>query len=300
MKTIKLLVALALIPALVASCDSEKKEDSVKKDDQTEDTVSDTLSKDAQMLIDAMFNNIPSPLTLSFILRDAGITFVDKIPHNPEKVSGYVSREAMSVNLGIYGTDLTYSNIMGKSDEALRHMAASVHLHEALGIDEAVGTELISRMEKNQDNQDSMRSIISESFASLELYLKENEQMDVAGMMLTGGVVEALYIATQEVDLNSPDPKIAQLIADQKYSVKSLMELFSKYNEGPMLNYLKDIERIWSVYEQMPEEKMNQENSMEGDVLVIGAKQQIKITTENIAALKDIVTELRNRYINEQ
>jgi hypothetical protein len=173
-----------------------------------------------------------------------------------------------------------------------------VHLHEELGISEAVGVDLISRMEKNQDNQDSMRMIISESFANLEQYLKENEQIDVAAMMLSGGVVEALYISTQVVDPANPDERIAQLIADQKYSVKSLKELFESYSgDQDLTEYLKDIQSIWKIYETMAEEKAESETKTEGDVLVIGAQKQIKITPEHLTELKSLVTEIRNKYI---
>ncbi len=295
------LILIAGVLWITYSCSNENGNssgaDDAKNVKQVETDI-DTLSDDAEVLVDALFSNIPSPITLSFVLRDAGIQFVDALPHDPEKVTNYIDRKGMAINLGIYGTDLTYSNIMDHSEEAIRYMAACVHLHEELGIEEAVGTDLIVRMEKNRDNKDSMRAIVSESLASLEAYLKESGQLDVAGMMLAGSTVEALFISTQVVDLNNPDPKIAQLIADQKYSVKSLKELFEAYSkEEGLSDYLTDINRIWEVYEKMPEEKMSGENKMEGEVLVIGSKQQIKATPEHLAALKEVVTELRSRYI---
>jgi hypothetical protein len=293
----KFIIPAVLGTALFCSCQESGSGDNVGQNETEPEVVEDTLSGDAKGLIEALFSNIPSPMTLSFIMRDAGINYVEKLPHDPEKVSSYVDMKKMSINLGIYGTDLTYANIMNRS-ESLRFMAACVHLHEELGISEAVGVDLISRMEKNQDNQDSMRMIISESFANLEQYLKENEQIDVAAMMLSGGVVEALYISTQVVDPANPDERIAQLIADQKYSVKSLKELFESYSgDQDLTEYLKDIQSIWKIYETMPEEKAESETKTEGDVLVIGAQKQIKITPEHLTELKSLVTEIRNKYI---
>jgi tRNA-dihydrouridine synthase len=171
-------------------------------------------------------------------------------------------------------------------------------LHEALGLSEAVGVELMARMEKNQENKDSMRVIISESLGSLEEYLRDNEQIDLAGMILAGGVIEALYIATQLVDMNAPQETIAQLIADQKHSLQSLHELFESYatNEN-IAFYINDIRKIWSIYEQMPEVKIESAGSTDGDMMVIGANKKIEITGQQIAALKTVVQEIRNNYI---
>lgn len=256
------------------------------------------LTSETSELINSLFNNIPSPLTLSYIMKEAGIPYSPNIVHDPEKATSYVDKKSQAINLGIYGTNLTYANIMERSTDAMKYMAACIKLHESLGLSEAVGVELMARMEKNQENKDSMRFIISESLGSLEEYLRENEQIDVAGMILAGGVIEALYIATQLIDMNSPQPDIAQLIADQKYSVQSLHELFESYATNENLSfYINDIRKIWSIYEQMPEVKIESAGSTDGDMMVIGASKKIEITPQQIASLKATVQEIRNNYI---
>jgi hypothetical protein len=231
-------------------------------------------------------------------MKEAGLTYSSNIAHDPAKATSYVDKKSQAINLGIYGTNLTYANIMERSTDAMKYMAACIKLHEALGLSEAVGVELMARMEKNQENKDSMRVIISESLGSLEEYLRDNEQIDLAGMILAGGVIEALYIATQLVDMNAPQETIAQLIADQKHSLQSLHELFESYatNEN-IAFYINDIRKIWSIYEQMPEVKIESAGSTDGDMMVIGANKKIEITGQQIAALKTVVQEIRNNYI---
>ncbi len=178
-------------------------------------------------------------------------------------------------------------------------MAASLSLYESLGINNAVSETIVSRMESNENNRDSMRVIISESFANLEGYLKDNDRMDIAGTILAGGVVEALYISTQVLDMNNPDPKISQLIADQKYSIKSLVGLFQSLEKTEMTQKVyADIMQIWKIYEQMEEQTNEGTDQMDGEVLRIGSKQKIVASTEQLVAIKELVSKLRMSYIN--
>lgn len=304
-RTLLTSTAILVTVLLISSCSSDEKgengkgADSYTVQNDKDTTASDSLSDNAKELIDAMFRNIPSPVTLSFVLHESGIEYRKELTHDPDLARDYASSYKQSLMLGVYGTDLTYSNITDRFPETMKFMAASFSLYESLGLNNAVSETIVSRMESNENNRDSMRMIISESFANLEGYLKDNDRMDIAGTILAGGVVEALYISTQVLDMNNPDPKISQLIADQKYSIKSLVGLFESLEKTEMTQKVyADIMQIWKIYEQMEEQANEGTHQMDGEVLRIGSKQKIVASTEQLVAIKELVSKLRMSYIN--
>ena len=65
-----------------------------------------------------------------------------------------------------------------------------------------------------------------------------NGQESTAGLMMMGGWVEALYIATQMVyDEKNPDPEVVESIAEQKYTLVSLLSYMKNYYDDPMVVY---------------------------------------------------------------
>lgn len=56
------------------------------------------------------------------------------------------------------------------------------------------------------------------------------------GLMLMGGWIEAMYLATQlAYDPANPDPQVVGKIAEQKYSLISLLSFMKNYYNDPMV-----------------------------------------------------------------
>jgi coenzyme F420-reducing hydrogenase delta subunit len=78
---------------------------------------------------------------------------------------------------------------------------------------------------------DSILSIISDTYSTADAYLKENGRGCTATLIIVGGWIEALYIATQIVKGDSASQNILEKIAEQKFSLTNLIELSKTYKE---------------------------------------------------------------------
>ena len=107
--------------AILFSCDSKKKPsadeisgvlDSVKIEEPaiSEDVIADIIQQ------------IPSPLEISTLLKEAETKYDKSHLNDPENISNYNSNFKKALALGIYGTDLGYTNIYGQNQDALFYL----------------------------------------------------------------------------------------------------------------------------------------------------------------------------------
>ena len=118
-------------------------------------------------------------------------------------------------------------------------MASIEKLSDDLGISGAFDESLMNRFIENGNNQDSMLVIMSDGYRAGDKFLKNNEQHDVATLILTGGWIESLYFATSSFPLKKSQ-EIANRIGEQKSSLINVIELLEMYNENEYLNSLID------------------------------------------------------------
>ncbi len=79
-------------------------------------------------------------------------------------------------------------------------------------------------MQSKMNDRDALLDIISETYWNVDAYLKENDRDNISALMIAGGWVEGLYIATQVASTND-SPELRQRIAEQKLSLNDLIGL---------------------------------------------------------------------------
>ena len=140
----------------------------------------------------------------------------------------------MALNLGIYTCDLSFSSLYDQTQLVIDYMNAAKKMADGLGILDAINEETINRLEENVNNSDVILDIVSETFLNTNSYLEDNEQPAIASIVLVGGWLEGLYIATQLVDVKDFDTnKLVGRIIDQKLSVDIMLRLLEDNNEHP-------------------------------------------------------------------
>ena len=105
---------------------------------------------------------------------------------------------------------------------------------DGLGILDAINSNTIQRLEENINNRDVIMDIISETFMASSSFLKENDRTAVASIVLVGGWVEGLYIATSLVNPdNYKNSKLVERIVDQKLSFDIVLKLLDENKDNP-------------------------------------------------------------------
>jgi hypothetical protein len=81
--------------------------------------------------------------------------------------------------------------------------------------------------------------IVAETFMNSNSYLADNDQPAIASMVLVGGWMEGLYIATQLVDEKDFNGnKLVGRVIDQKLSIGVLLKLLENNKEHPAVGTL--------------------------------------------------------------
>lgn len=259
--------------------------------------VSDSIIKPLEIKKREIFYGLPTPIEVCILFDRLNIPD-EKTRLNPVSNNNlYISSSKASINLGIYGVDLGYLKIFGVSQEMLNYMLTIRSISNNLGIPEDDITDPLKRIEKNQDNPDSLQIILNTAYRQIEDNLRQNGRESTAGLMLMGGWVEAMYLATQLVyDEANPDPEVVERIAEQKYTLVSLLSYMKNYYDDPMVVYytkkLLFLKKYFDSYEIY---------FRKGDLEIDNSKQVLRssgsemtITVETLNNIRDYISKLRN------
>ena len=186
-----------------------------------------------------IFNALPSPLESAMLIKSAGALFDRKFLNPVENTKIYTTNRSRALNLGVYTCDLSFASMYDQTQLIIDYMNAAKKMADGLGILDAIQQSTIDKLEENINNKDVIMETISETFLNSNSYLADNDQPAVASMVLVGGWVEGLYIATQLVDLKEFNGnKLVSTIIDQKLSIGILLNLLEGNKGNPAIDEL--------------------------------------------------------------
>lgn len=247
-----------------------------------------------------IFFNVPSPLEIAAILSKSGTNYKQGVLNKPENVSKYLTNSELALNFGVYASDISFARMMNKTTEAIKYLTVIKKISDELGIPQEKGTFAVSRLEKNINNRDSILQIISDLYFYSDTYLKDNERADIAALVVLGGWIEAIYIATNIIEKNKYNKEIANYIAEQKFSLINLIDLVKKYKYNQdIIEFLPDLERLKEVFDKISINYNNSkiETNKQSKITVITSKTTITVTPEIIDEIKIITDKIRNNII---
>lgn len=296
-------IYLGLILFLVFACDSKKPSEQAYQESLKDTTTTQKLEISQEVLSD-IIQQIPSPLEISVLLKESGTNYDKSLLNSSDNVSKYNSNFDKAVNLGIYGTDLGYTNIYEQNQDALFYLGAIRKLAEGLSIGQFFDFSAISRLATNSKNLDSLLLITTQNFNNINSYLQEQERANLSILILTGGWLEALHISNQVLKKNISNQELREKVGEQKIILENIMLLLSFYeNSDPNIGDLKekmstlkkefDKIEIAYTYEESTFEEVN-------GILMIkdNSSSTIKISDQNIADIDRITQSIRSSIIN--
>jgi len=197
---------------LLVSCGEESTKEVdhsiVKKDS----TIQDRAEK-----IENIFFNILSPIAIVNFFKLAGATYEWNLPLDPMKLDEFTGTTSQALAMGIYGADLNYASVFGQDNDMYMFLSCAEKLGNELGMGQVFTKETTDRIEINIADKDSMQTIISETFWSMDSQLHEEGRENISALIICGGWLEGVYLATQLAVLNPNNSAIKQRIAEQKY-----------------------------------------------------------------------------------
>ncbi len=247
-----------------------------------------------------IFHNIPSPMETAALLKKAGSEYDKNILNDVKNVDNYTAASKQALNLGIYGADLSYASVFNNTQESMLYTSCAQKLAKKLDVTNAFNEEVVSRLEKNRNDRDSLLSIISETYWHVDAYLKENQRDNISALMVAGGWMEGLYIASQVTQVHDT-PELRQRIAEQKLPLTDLIELVETYSpdDAAVGGVLKDLKLLDSLFADVTVPSGSSTVTEENGVTTIGGTApQAALTDAQLKSITDAVATIRASYIN--
>lgn len=253
-------------------------------------------------IIGTIIQQIPSPLEISYLLKDAGTQYDFNLLNAPSNVSNYNSNFSKALNLGIYGTDLGYANIYEENQDAVLYLNSIKGLANDLSIGQFFDFGTIARLASNSKNLDSLLLITTQNFNDINGYLQENQRSNLSVLLLTGGWLEALHITCQISAKNPDNEKLVEKIGEQKIILDNIRMMLEFYTQDPSISDFykqiveleKEFSKIEIIYTYVPP-TMTEVNGML--VVTDNSSTTINITEENVAAIREQVISIREKII---
>ncbi len=285
------LLTISTLSLFLVSCQGDKS----NLENQLEDSlnVSDEFNKAKQVIY-----GIPSPIETAMLMKRAGAKYNQDYLNPLSNLGNYTTTKSMALNLGVYSADLSFASMFDQSQASIKYLSATKKLADDLGILNAIDKSIITRMENNINNRDSVMEIISETFMNSNSFLKENDRGEIAAIILTGGWLEGLYIGIQIVKNTAANKELMERIADQRLSLNTLISLLNEYkNDANVQSILPDMERLKKVFDKIQTSSTKMEVIEKDGKNIITSTSEVKFTQEVFNELDAVVTEIRSNII---
>jgi len=298
-KSFKLL-AIMFSAFFIASCGSGG-------DKQRESEITVDMTEIDQELFDdideakKIFYSLPSPLETAMLIRSAGAQYDAELLNSVDNTQNYTTNKSMALNLGIYTCDLSFASLYDQTQASISYMGAAKKMADGLGILDAIDEKTIEDLEENINNRERIMDIVSETFLNSSAFLKENDRAALSAIVLVGGWMEGLYIATELVNRGTfEDNKLVIRIVDQKLSLEIVMKLLEENQSNPdVAGLIKEINELKAIFNQIKIETSTIEpvHDQETNVTTLKSKSQSNLTHELFIELSEKVRSLRNTFV---
>ena len=255
-------------------------------------------------VISDIIQSIPSPLEISVLLKESGTKYDISILNTADNASKYNSNYSKALNLGIFGTDLGYTNIYQQNQDGLNYMASIKELADGLNIGQFFDIETIAKLATNSKNLDSLLLITTQNFNSINHYLQEQKRSNLSVLLLIGGWLEAMHVTCQVSSRDPSNKRLQETIGEQKIVLENIVLLVSFYSETDtnMKQLMDELLKLQSAFDAIEITTTYKESTMEvvDGVLVIkdNSESHVNITTKNVEEIKSLTANIRKKVIS--
>lgn len=260
----------------------------------------DSIAADAPFKKNEIFYGTLTPVEICAIFERLDVPY-SNAALNPTSNSGmYLSSSKASMNAGIYGVDFGYLKLFGVGQEMIDYAVTIRGMSRKLGIPDEYLNSTMKILQGEIPDPDTILAFMNDAFTGMEDHLRESGRESTAGLMVMGGWIEAMYIATQLVyDPLNPDPEVVEKIAEQKYTLNSLLSFIKNYYDDPVVVYYsKKLKYLNNYFDSF--DIYFRKGDLEIDTLkkVFRASgSEMNVTVETLNNIRDYVAKLRTEIV---
>jgi hypothetical protein len=298
MKKIGYILLPVATSLILASCGGDD-----NKSDEIENNATDTNATKVTTnnAVSETFFQVPSPgemLTFIKMIGGKKTPAATSFLNSPENQKNYTDNKLKAINFGIYSCDLSYCSIFEIGSEALKYFKCVKQMGDQIGVSTAIKPEIMKRLENNIGNSDSLSVITDDVYFSSFETLEDGKQGSTLALVVAGGWIESLFIATNLATYKQDSPVIERL-ADQKYTLENLIEFLKKHEGDQNVASVKsDFEGLLAEFgkiEQKDVAASDTKGADKGKKMLNGGKQLV-MTEATYKAIVAKVKAVRDAY----
>lgn len=294
MKNIKFYILPLVTGAVLSSCGGGDKSEDI--DHSMDSTKTETVENVSP--VSETFFQVPSPgEMLTFIKMIGGKNNKNTSFLNPaDNAKNYTDNKSKALNFGIYSCDLSYCSIFEIGTDALKYFKTVKQMGDQIGVSSAIKPEIMKRLESNVGNSDSLAVITDDVYFQSFETLDNGGQGTTLALMVAGGWIESLFIATNlsKYEANSP---VVERLADQKYTLENLVEFLKKHEADAGVAAVKaDFEGLLTEFNKIETKDVTGAGKEEKGKKIMGGGQQLVMSEAIYKAIVEKVKTIRNSY----
>ncbi|HLN20469.1 MAG TPA: hypothetical protein VK213_05230 [Bacteroidales bacterium] len=190
-------------------------------------------------------------------------------------VKKYFESQRKAINLGVYGADLSYATLYNMNQQVIDYLGAIRSLANELNMSSIYNEELYDSIKANFDNRDRLVNVLTDAFNNTYAYLSENEQQNLALLVVGGAWVEGMYLTTQVSEAAYQVAGISKVLLEQKNSFDLYIEITEQYISDPMVgDFVKKLDPIKQVYAGLGS-SLTEQNIKDITTAITGIREQI-------------------------
>jgi hypothetical protein len=223
-------------------------------------------------------NVYPLPTSAEVIkqLTEMDLGYILGSTNPPGNASNYVESYSRSVNLGVYGADLSYSTLYNMQQDVIDYLSAIRSLALEQNLSKIYDETLYDRIRNNFDNRDTLVNLLTDAFDRTYAYMVDAGQANLAMLMVGGAWVEGMYLTLSVSESGGHLSGFETVLLEQKESFELFEELANPHTDDPLVSrILAELQPVREFY----------------------AGVGTSLTLEQIEAMKKAVTAVRSELI---
>jgi hypothetical protein len=246
-------------------------------------------------------SNISSPIETAAVIKGLKIPFNKDLIATTDYAENFNTNFAKALGLGMYGCDLGYLNMYGKTSMVLNYISTIRSLADGIQVGQFFDFSTLKRLATNNENIDSLVLISQQSMTRIDNYLRENNRSNLSVVIVAGVWIEGLYISSM-VTQETNHKRMRETVGEQKEIIGPLMILMNNYRKDPnMARLIENFEEIKSLYSNVKiTSEVGEPTAVEvNGVLTIKPNdtQNIDMSDETLKKIITKVQEIRNKLL---
>jgi hypothetical protein len=199
----------------------------------------------------SIYYTMSLPVEMARLFDQVGANFYPDLLNPPDQFGKYTRPVEIALNLGVYGVDLSYVKMFNQHQRSVAYLASINRLADELGIPKKIYGNVMDNLELFISDPDSLSQVATRLYSATDDYLKKDQQEGAASLVAMGGWIESMYIATRIYENDPGNIALQDKIAEQKYSLNSLIALMNNYHSDlDLAEYLLMLKNLRRTYDQ--------------------------------------------------